>query len=62
MRINTYKTNNKNIERLLEDIHKVLLRMENRIDIIETGMWSNKVKTNLVSTVEIKKQVLKGNE
>ena len=51
--INTYKTNNKNVEKLLKDIHRVLIRMEARLNIIETMIYVDDVA---------KKQILKGNE
>ena len=51
--INTYKVANKDVERLLKDIHRVLIRMEERLNIIETSMWVDDVA---------KKQILKGNE
>ena len=51
--INTYKIANKDVERLLKDIHRVLIRMEERLKIIETSMWVDDVA---------KKQILKGNE
>ena len=51
--INTYKIANKDVERLLKDIHRVLIRMEERLNIIETSMWVDDVA---------KKQILKGNE
>jgi hypothetical protein len=50
---NTYRTNNKNVEKLLKDIHRVLLRMEERLNIIETMIYVDDVA---------KKQILKGNE
>ena len=50
---NTYRTNNKNVEKLLKDIHRVLIRMEERLNIIETIIYVDDVA---------KKQILKGNE
>ena len=50
---NTYRTNNKTVERLLTDIHKVLIRMEARLNVIETMIYVDDVA---------KKQILKGNE
>ena len=50
---NTYRTNNKNVEKLLKDIHRVLIRMEERLNIIETMIYVDDVA---------KKQILKGNE
>ena len=48
-----YRTNNKNVEKLLKDIHRVLIRMEERLNIIETMIYVDDVA---------KKQILKGNE
>ena len=48
----SYKPNVKS-ERILKDIHRVLIRMEERLNIIETSMWVDDVA---------KKQILKGNE
>ena len=48
----SYKPNVKS-ERILKDIHRVLLRMEKRLDIIESMMYVDEVA---------KKQILKGNE
>ena len=50
---NTYRTNNKNVEKLLKDIHRVLIRMEARLNVIETMIYVDDVA---------KKQILKGNE
>ena len=50
---NTHRTNNKTVERLSTDIHKVLIRMEARLNIIETMIYVDDVA---------KKQILKGNE
>ena len=50
---NTYRASNKNVERLLEDIHRVLIRMEARLNVIETMIYVDDVA---------KKQLLKGNE
>ena len=47
---NTHRTNNKTVERLLTDIHKVLIRMEARLNIIETMIYVDDVA---------KKQLLK---
>ena len=35
---NAYRTNNKNVERLLTDIYILLLKMETRLNVIETSM------------------------
>ena len=48
------RTDNTAVERLLTDIHRVLIRMEACLNIIETSMYIKKRKT--------KKQILKGNE
>jgi hypothetical protein len=47
------KISTKSIERLLKDIHGVLIRMEGRLNIIETMIYVDDVA---------KKQILKGNE
>ena len=39
---NAYRTNNKNVERLLTDIYILLLKMENRLNVIETSMQIEK--------------------
>ena len=51
--INTYKIANKDVERLLKDIHRVLIRMEGRLNTIESMLFVDDVA---------KKQILKGNE
>ena len=45
--------NNKNVEKLLKDIHRVLIRMEGRLNTIESMLFVDDVA---------KKQILKGNE
>ena len=47
------KISTKNVERLLSDIYRVLIRMEGRLNIIETMIYVDDVA---------KKQILKGNE
>ena len=49
----SYKTNGKMQERLLKEIRDVLLRMEGRLNTIESMMYVDEVA---------KKQILKGNE
>ena len=39
----SYKTNGKMTERILKDIHKVLIRMEERLNVIEKSV--KKVET-----------------
>ena len=39
---NAYRTNNKNVERLLTDIYRVLIIMEKRLNVIETSMQIEK--------------------
>ena len=41
---NAYRTNNKNVERLLTDIYRVLIIMEKRLNVIETSMQIEKKK------------------
>ena len=47
------RTDNTAVEKLLTDIHRVLIRMEERLNIIETMIYVDDVA---------KKQILKGNE
>ena len=42
--INTYKIANKDVERLLKDIHRVLIRMEERLNIIEKSVKKDDTK------------------
>ena len=53
MKIDPIKSNGKMQERLLKEIRDVLLRMEERLNIIETMIYVDDVA---------KKQILKGNE
>jgi methyl coenzyme M reductase alpha subunit len=46
------RTDNTAVERLLTDIHRVLIRMEERLNVIEKSVKKEKTK----------KQILKGNE
>ena len=52
-KVDTIKATGKMQEKLLQEIRDVLLRMEERLNIIETSMWVDDVA---------KKQILKGNE
>ena len=52
-KVDTIKATDKMQERLLQEIRDVLLRMEERLNIIETMIYVDDVA---------KKQILKGNE
>jgi predicted DNA-binding protein YlxM (UPF0122 family) len=47
--INTYKIANKDVERLLKDIHRVLIRMEERLKIIEKSVKKDDTKKQLLN-------------
>tara|TARA_Y100000310_G_scaffold73193_1_gene69369 strand:- start:450 stop:614 length:165 start_codon:yes stop_codon:yes gene_type:complete len=47
--INTYKIANKDVEGLLKDIHRVLIRMEERLNIIEKSVKKDDTKKQLLN-------------
>ncbi len=47
--INTYKITNKDVEGLLKDIHRVLIRMEERLNIIEKSVKKDDTKKQLLN-------------
>ena len=46
---NTYRTNNKNVEKLLKDIHRVLIRMEERLNVIEKSVKKEETTKQLLN-------------
>ena len=46
---NTYRTNNKTVERLLTDIHRVLIRMEERLNVIEKSVKKEETTKQLLN-------------
>ena len=47
--INTYRTTNKGVERLLKDIHGVLIRMEERLNVIEKSVKKEETTKQLLN-------------
>ena len=41
--------NNKNVERLLQDIHRILVKMEERLNVIEKSIKKEDVKKQLLN-------------
>ena len=46
---NTHRTNNKTVERLLTDIHRVLIRMEERLNVIEKSVKKEETTKQLLN-------------
>ena len=42
-------SNNKNVERLLQDIHRILVKMEERLNVIEKSIKKEDVKKQLLN-------------
>ena len=47
--INTNRTTNKNVERVLKDIHRVLIRMEERLNVIEKSVKKEETTKQLLN-------------